>query len=105
MFLFCYNNYKNKGFLVEYEEYRRILKELGLTIKDFSLMIDTSYGTVRKWGKDGRAVPNWVKSWLDIYIENQQLKKSKDDDCEEYKALAKALQGVMNKESTPQTPQ
>ena len=72
---------------MEYEEYRRILKELNITIKDFSVMINTSYGTVRKWGKDGRAVPSWVQTWLNLYIENQ-----------EYKALAKALQGVMNKE-------
>jgi len=72
---------------LEYEEYRRILKELNITIKDFSVMINTSYGTVRKWGKDGRAVPSWVQTWLNLYIENQ-----------EYKALAKALQGVMNKE-------
>ena len=90
---------------MEYETFRKVLKELDLSMMNFSILVNTSYGTVKNWGKNGRAVPSWVKSWLDIYIENQQLKKSKDEDCEEYKALAKALQGVMNKENTSQTPQ
>ncbi len=81
---------------MDYDEYRKALKELKITMKEFSIMIDTSYGTVRHWGKDGRAVPNWVKTWLDLYHKNQNLEKEiqelKDDDCEEYKkALAKAL--------------
>jgi len=94
---------------MEYEEYRRTLKELKITIKEFSKMINTSYGTVTKWSKDGRAVPNWVETWLSLYKDKQLLQREieelKDDDCEEYKALAKALQGVMNKENTSQTPQ
>ena len=88
---------------MDYDEYRKALKELKITIKDFSEMIDTSYATTRKWGKDGRAVPNWVKTWLELYRKNKNLEKElqelKENDCEEYKkALAKALQDVVNKE-------
>lgn len=81
---------------MEYESYRNTLKELKITMKEFSSMINTSYGTVRHWGKDGRAVPDWVETWLTLYEKNQkleqELKELKENDCEEYKkALAKAL--------------
>jgi len=87
---------------VEYEEYKKTLKELKLTMKKFSTMINLSYATVIKWGKDGRAVPSWVETWLELYRDKKNLEleieKLKDEDCEEYKALAKALQGVINKD-------
>ncbi len=87
---------------MEYEEYKQALKELSLSMKKFSAMINTSYATVIKWGKDGRAVPNWVETWLNLYKDKKQLELElealKDEDCEEYKALAKALQGVLNKD-------
>jgi len=87
---------------MEYEEYRRTLKELKLTIKEFSKLINTSYATVIKWSKDGRSVPSWVETWLKLYKDKQLLQKEieklKNNDCEEYKALAKALQDIINKE-------
>ena len=87
---------------MEYEEYKKTLKELKLTMKKFSTMINLSYATVIKWGKDGRAVPSWVETWLELYRDKKNLEleieKLKDEDCEEYKALAKALQGVINKD-------
>jgi len=79
---------------MDYKEYRKVLKELKITIKDFSLMINTSYGTVAKWGKDGRAVPSWVETWLNLYIENQECKKYKE-------SMQTLISGVNN----PQTPQ
>ena len=86
---------------MEYEQYRKTLKELKLTMKEFSAMINTSYGTVTKWSKEGRAVPHWVETWLKLYQDKKQLelevKELKNEDCEEYKALAKALQSAMNK--------
>jgi len=84
---------------MEYEKFRKILKELKITMKEFSILANTSYLTVRNWGKDGRAVPNWVESWLTIYIRNKELEELKDSDYEKYKALAKALKGVMSEES------
>ena len=89
---------------MEYEEYRKTLKELKITMKEFSILTNTSYLTVRNWGKDGRAVPNWVKAWLNLYIKNKTLeakiKELENEDCEEYKALAKALQDVISKEKS-----
>ena len=87
---------------MEYEEYRNALKELKLTMKEFSTLTNTSYLTVRNWGKGGRAVPNWVTSWISLYITNKKLElkieELKNEDCEEYKALAKAFQNVISKE-------
>lgn len=88
---------------MDYEKYRETLKELKITIKDFSLMVNTSYGTVAKWGKDGRAVPSWVETWLQLYSDKKALEKEleelKENDCEEYKrALAKALLSSVGEE-------
>ena len=83
---------------MEYQKFKKVLKENNLTLKKFSELANMSYSTCLKWGKNNRPVSDWVESWLNIYVENQQLKKSKDNDCGEYKALAKALQDVINKE-------
>jgi len=77
---------------MEYEEFKKILKENKLTIKEFSKLSGVSYRTCNNWSKSERSVSDWVESWLNLYMENQRLGKLKDDDCEEYKkALAKAL--------------
>ena len=78
---------------MEIKEFKKILKENELTLKKFSQLTNVKYDTCVKWGKNNRPVSDWVESWLKLYIEIQQLKELKQDDCEEYKkALAKALQ-------------
>ena len=84
---------------MKYEEFKKILKENNLTVKEFANLSETSYNTCGTWSKGNKITPNWVRSWLKLYIENQRLKEiKKDEDCEEYKALAKALQDVISKE-------
>jgi len=71
---------------MEYEKFRKILKNQGLTVKKFSKLSGVSYGTSSKWGKDNRPVSDWVESWLTLYVENQRLKALEDkmkDMCEE----------------------
>ena len=63
---------------MEYEDFRNRLKKLNMSMKEYSILINTSYGTVKRWGKDGRAVPTWVKTWLDLYEENLECKKYKE---------------------------
>ena len=89
-----YNLRNNKGGFMKHEEFKKILKENNLTIKKFSELANISYATCNTWSNRG-AVSSWVISWLNLYIEIQELKQDepKQDDCEEYKkALAKALQ-------------
>ena len=54
------------------------MKDNELTLKKFSELSNMSYSTCLKWGKDNRPVPSWVKSWLNLYIENQECKKYKE---------------------------
>ena len=82
---------------MEYKEFKNILKKNELTVKKFSELADTSYNTCNTWSRNNK-VPNWVKAFLNLYEKNKQLEESKDNDCGEYNALAKALQDVINKE-------
>ncbi|QKJ22309.1 helix-turn-helix domain-containing protein [Poseidonibacter lekithochrous] len=48
------------------------LKELGLTLRDFSDISNVSYSTINNWGfekDDGKkiAIPVWVEPFLDNY--------------------------------------
>jgi hypothetical protein len=83
---------------MEYEDFRNKLRELNISMKEFSVLIKTSYGTVRKWGKDGRAVPTWVESWLNLYIQNQNLQESSisEDEYKEYKELIQLRELITN---------
>jgi len=83
---------------MKYEEFKKILKKNKLSLKKFSELTNVKYDTCVRWGKNNRPVSDWVESWLNLYERNKALEESKDDDCKEYKALAKALQDVISKE-------
>ena len=80
------------------EEFKKTLKKNKLSLKKFSELTNVKYDTCVKWGKNNRPVSDWVESWLNLYERNKALEESKESDCEEYKALAKALQDVISKE-------
>ena len=63
---------------MDYELFKKTLKDNGLTLKAFSGLSGVQYGTCSKWGKDGRPVSDWVKSWLTLYIENKECKELKE---------------------------
>ena len=63
---------------MEYEEFKKILKDKKLTLKEFANLSDTSYNTCLKWGRENRPVSNWVKPFLDLYIKNLELQKEVD---------------------------
>ena len=78
-------NKNKKVIFMKFEELKNKLSEHKLNLKKFSTLSGVSYNTCTKWGKDDRAVSDWVESWLDLYIENQRLKKLEDmikDMCE-----------------------
>ncbi len=71
---------------MEYEKFKKILKENDLTQRKFSEIAKIKYSTCTKWGKDDRPVSDWVESWLSLYIENKKLKvlgEKVKDMCEE----------------------
>jgi len=63
---------------MKYEEFRKILKDKNLTLKEFANLSNTSYSTCLKWGREDRPVSNWVKPFLDLYIKNIELQREVD---------------------------
>ena len=63
---------------MEYEEFKRRLREIGLSVKEFSKIAKVGYGTCSSWSRENRKVPNWVSAFLNIYIENQEYTKYKE---------------------------
>ncbi len=61
------------------KEFETMLKPTGLTKKEFAHLVKMSYGSVVNWGRAHQSVPDWVESWLELYIGNkkfEELKKS-----------------------------
>ena len=85
------------NYFMKYEEFKKILKYEGITIKKFSELANISYATCNNWANKG-TVSGWVEPFLRLYARNNELEaieNVKKDDCEEYKkALAKALQDL-----------
>ena len=63
---------------MEIKEFKKILKENELTLKKFSELTNVKYDTCVRWGKNNRPVSDWVESWLDLHIENKELRKYKE---------------------------
>ena len=69
-----------------HENFKVKLADVNLTLKEFSILIDTPYSTVAKYGKSN-PVPSFVKPFLEIYEQNKKLENIK----QEIKSLAKKL--------------
>jgi hypothetical protein len=52
-----------------------LLKTAGLSKKEFAQILGTTGGTISNWGNEGREIPYWVESWLNLYIENMHCKQ------------------------------
>jgi DNA-binding transcriptional regulator YiaG len=63
---------------MEYEEFKKILKDNKLTMRKFANLSNISYSTCSGWGEDDRKVSDWVKPFLTLYSENQRLKVLED---------------------------
>jgi len=63
---------------MEYKEFKKILEDSNLTVKDFSNLSELSYRTCISWSIKDRKVPNWVKPFIALYVENQECKKYKE---------------------------
>lgn len=58
------------------EEFNTRLKELNISIKDFSIIADIPYSTINNWGftKDDKTipVPKWVTPFLEHYEKSRK---------------------------------
>lgn len=65
---------KNKGFIVDREEFNALLEKANLSKKEFAEIIDMRYTSVNNWGTS-QPLPRWVKSWLENYIKAKDMDK------------------------------
>lgn len=49
------------------KEFNAKLKELNLSIVEFSKISNVSYPTANGWNDDTKRIPAWVSSWLENY--------------------------------------
>ncbi len=71
---------------MEYVDFKKSLKENGLTLTAFSELSGVKYDTASKWGKNGRPVSDWVKSWLENYIKAKHFDNAKEIFCNDKKS-------------------
>ena len=65
------------GIIMTNEEFEATLKKVELTKKEFAALVEMSYGGVVNWGRAQQSVPNWVDSWLELYIANRKFENLK----------------------------
>lgn len=56
---------------------KSLLKQAGLTKKEFAELVGLSYQTVNNWGSS-KNIPHWVESWLKLYIKAKKLDELKE---------------------------
>ncbi len=52
---------------------QEVIKNSGMTIKEFSKYYEIPYNTVRQWFNETRKAPNWL---IKLFKENAELKSS-----------------------------
>ncbi len=85
---------------MDWTNFRKKLLEAGLTIEEFADIIGRSRGSIYSW--KNRGTPDWIKSWLDNYIELETCKNiynSTKMSYEELKNIAKKVFLKINEKS------
>jgi len=65
------------------EEFNNLLKNAGLTKKEFSEISNVPYNTIAGWGSTKKPVPNWVKPFIENYIKAKRFENAKKALCDE----------------------
>jgi len=73
------------GNSMKYEDFKKALKDNGLTLTAFSELSGVKYDTASKWGKNGRPVSDWVESWIIHYEKSKRFDDAKKIFCDENK--------------------
>jgi len=74
---------------MEYKKFKKLLKDNGLTIKDFSKISNTNYQTCMSWSLADREVPTWVEPFILLYV--------KDVECMKYKESVETILSGLKK--------
>ncbi|MBE3021322.1 hypothetical protein [Campylobacter sp. 7477a] len=49
------------------QEFTSKLKELGLSVVEFSDMVGLNPASVRSFNDEKRPIPQWIDSWIELY--------------------------------------
>jgi hypothetical protein len=63
---------------MEKESFKQLLKKADFNKRTFSQYLGLKYQSVNSWGNNGRNIPYWVESWLNLYIDNKRCKQMKE---------------------------
>lgn len=63
---------------MEKDNFKLLLKKANFNKKTFSQYLGLKYQSVNSWGNNGRNIPYWVESWLNLYIENKNYQQLKE---------------------------
>ena len=63
---------------MEKEIFKELLKKANFNKRTFSQYLGLKYQSVNSWGNNGRNIPYWVESWLNLYIENKNYQQLKE---------------------------
>lgn len=63
---------------MEKENFKQLLKKASFNKRSFSEHLGLKYQSVNSWGNNGRNIPYWVESWLNLYIDNKKCKQMKE---------------------------
>ena len=63
---------------MEKENFKQLLKKADFNKRTFSEYLGLKYQSVNSWGNNGRSIPYWVESWLNLYIDNKECKQIKE---------------------------
>lgn len=61
---------------MDFLEFETLVKKAGLKKYEFANKVSMRSGSVSNW-KRSEKIPNWVQSWLELYIENKKFKELK----------------------------
>lgn len=59
---------------MDYKDFELLLEKANLNKKEFANLVDMNYVSITNWNKSQK-IPNWVKSWLENYIEKKKHEK------------------------------
>ena len=63
---------------MEKESFKQLLKKADFNKRTFSQYLGLKYQSVNSWGNNGRNIPYWVESWLNLYIDNKKCNQIKE---------------------------
>ena len=74
------------------EKFNARLKELNISIKDFSIIADVPYSTINNWGftKDEKTIP--IPKWITPFLEHYEKSRKYDYLMKELSKVAKTLE-------------